>query len=94
MGMDLQGLVLVPGEISGVRTSFLVKVGRFQESENHKVRQKRSFASVRQKGTRFEGKRDWSGVGLKSDCRGVSTTGGNQEKVKRELEQTQQTGQQ
>lgn len=92
--MDSPGLVLVPGEISGVRTSFVVKVGHLQESEKHKVRQKKSFASVRQKGTRFEGRSDWSGVGLKSDCHGVSTTGGNQEKVKRELEQTQQTGQQ
>jgi len=40
--------------------------------------------SMRQKYTRFEGKRrDWSGVGLKSDCQGVSSMGRDQEKEQR-----------
>lgn len=51
--------------------------------------------SSRHKYTRFEGKRrGWSGVGLKSDHHGVSTTGRDQEKEQGELEQIQRTGQQ
>lgn len=39
--MDLLGLVLVPGEISGVGTSFVMKVGHPQETEKSKVQRKK-----------------------------------------------------
>lgn len=39
--MDLPGLVLVPGEISGVRTSVVIKVGCPQETEKPKIKQKK-----------------------------------------------------
>lgn len=67
--MDLPGLVLVPGEMNGIRNRFTIKVGP-RESEEPSIRQKKRPAqrSVRQILSRSEGKRrGWSGRGLKSE---------------------------
>lgn len=39
--MDLPGLVLVPGEISGVRTSVVIKMSHPQETEKPKIKRKK-----------------------------------------------------
>lgn len=67
--------MVLPGEISGIRSRFGIKACP-KESEKPRIRQKKRPAqrSVRQTFSRSEGKRrGWSGVRLKSEDQGVST---------------------